>query len=237
MNSYGSMKELTVEERPPRPSLVLAVVSAAVFMASLDLFVVNVAFPDIQEQFGGTSLANLSWVLNGYTIVFASLLVPLGRAADRLGRKRFFIGGLLLFVLSSALAATAPSVEALVGARVVQAVGAAALMPTSLALLLAEIPLQKRAGASGIGAAPGGIAAAAGPPLGGLLVEASWRWVFLINLPIGLAAAYFASRVLRESKDPVHARRADMAGAALLTASVAALSLGLVKAPDWGWGD
>src|SRR3954447_960129 len=237
MNPYGSIKELTVQDRPPRPSLVLAVVSAAVFMASLDLFVVNVAFPDIEEQFGGTSLANLSWVLNGYTIVFASLLVPLGRAADRLGRKRFFIGGLLLFVLSSALAATAPSIEALVAARVVQAVGAAALMPTSLALLLAEIPLEKRAGAIGVWAATGGIVAAAGPPLGGLLVEASWRWVFLINLPIGLAAAVAASRVLRESSDPAHARRADGLGAALLTAAVALLALGLVKAPDWGWAN
>src|SRR4051812_49479523 len=129
-----------MEDRSARTGPVLAVVSAAVFMASLDLFVVNIAFPDIQRDFHGTSLANLSWILNGYTIVFASLLVPLGRAADRLGRKRFFIGGLLLFVLSSALAATAPSVEALVAARVVQAVGAAALMPTSLALLIAEIP-------------------------------------------------------------------------------------------------
>src|SRR3954462_11271153 len=231
------MKELTMEDQPPRPSLVLAVVSAAVFMASLDLFVVNVAFPDIQEQFGGTSLANLSWVLNGYTIVFASLLVPLGRAADRLGRKRFFLGGLLLFVLSSAAAAAAPSVDTLVAARVVQAVGAAALMPTSLALLLAEIPLAKRTTAIGIWAATGGIAAAAGPPLGGLLVEASWRWVFLINLPVGLAAAFAATRVLRESRDPEHARSPDALGAGLLTAAVALLALGLVKAPDWGWGN
>src|SRR3954462_4757838 len=231
------MKELTMEDQPPRPSLVLAVVSAAVFMASLDLFVVNVAFPDIQEQFGGTSLANLSWVLNGYTIVFASLLVPLGRAADRLGRKRFFLGGLLLFVLSSAAAAAAPSVDTLVAARVVQAVGAAALMPTSLALLLAEIPLPKRATAIGIWAATGGIAAAARPPLGGLLVEASWRWVFLINLPVGLAAAFAATRVLRESKDPEHARNPDAVGAGLLTTAVALLALGFVKAPAWGWGN
>jgi EmrB/QacA subfamily drug resistance transporter len=226
-----------MEDRPVRTGAVLAVVSAAVFMASLDLFVVNVAFPDIQRDFGGTSLANLSWVLNGYTIVFASLLVPLGRAADRLGRRRFFVGGLLLFVASSAAAAAAPSIVTLVAARVVQAVGAAALMPTSLALLLAEIPLEKRANAIGIWAATGGIAAAAGPPLGGLLVEASWRWVFLINLPVGLAAAVAASRVLRESSDPEHARRPDAAGAALLTAAVGLLALGLVKAPDWGWAN
>src|SRR4051794_6888056 len=220
-----------------RTGRVLAVVSVAVFMASLDLFVVNIAFPDIQKDFTGASLAGLSWVLNAYTIVFAALLVPFGRAADRIGRRRVFIGGLLLFVAASAAAAAAPSVDTLVAARAIQAVGAAALMPTSLALLLAEIPLERRATAIGIWAATGGIAAAAGPPLGGLLVEASWRWVFLINVPIGLAAAWFASRVLRESRDPAHARRADMLGVALLTASVAGLALGLVKAPDWGWAD
>jgi EmrB/QacA subfamily drug resistance transporter len=226
-----------MEERKVRTGPALAVVSAAVFMASLDLFIVNIAFPDIAKEFHGTTLANLSWVLNGYTIVFASLLVPLGRLADRLGRRRFFVGGLLLFVAASAAAAAAPSIEALVAARVVQAVGAAALMPTSLALLLAEIPLSKRATAIGIWAATGGIAAAAGPPLGGLLVEASWRWVFLINVPIGLAAAFAATRVLRESSDPEHARRPDMLGAALLTTAVGLLALGLVKAPDWGWTD
>jgi EmrB/QacA subfamily drug resistance transporter len=224
-------------EKKPRTGPVLAVVSAAVFMASLDLFVVNVAFPDIQRDFAGSTLADLSWVLNGYTIVFAALLVPLGRAADRIGRRRVFVGGLLLFVAASAAAAAAPSVGTLVAARIVQALGAAALMPTSLALLIAAVPLEKRAGAIGLWAATGGIAAAAGPPLGGLLVEASWRWVFLINLPVGLAAAYFSSRVLTESRDPVHAQRADMLGAVILTASVALLALGLVKAPDWAWGN
>src|SRR3954467_4939662 len=117
MNPLGSMRELTVEDRPTRTGPVLAVVSAAVFMASLDLFVVNIAFPDIQRDFHGTSLANLSWVLNGYTIVFASLLVPLGPAADRIGRRRVFVGGLLLFVAASAAAAAAPSIETLVAAR------------------------------------------------------------------------------------------------------------------------
>src|SRR4051795_3950851 len=225
-----------MEDRPVRTGAVMAVVSAAVFMASLDLFVVNIAFPDIQRDFTGSSLAGLSWVLNGYTIVFAALLVPIGRAADRLGRRRVFVGGLLLFVAASAAAAASPSLDTLIAARVVQAVGAAALMPTSLALLLSDIPVEKRATAIGIWAATGGIAAAAGPPLGGLLVEASWRWVFLINLPVGLAAAFFAMRVLSESSDPEHARRPDALGAALLTAAVGLLTLGLVKAPVWGWG-
>src|SRR4051794_20929798 len=238
-NRVSSLKELTMRstKTQPRTGRVLAIVSAAVFMASLDLFVVNIAFPDIQKEFEGSTLAGLSWVLNGYTIVFASLLVPFGRAADRLGRRRVFVGGLLLFVAASAAAAAAPSVDTLVAARVVQAVGAAALMPTSLALLLSEVPLEKRSAAIGIWAATGGVAAALGPPLGGLLVQASWRWVFLINLPIGLAAAFLASRVLTESSDPEHARRPDTLGALVLTLAVGLLALGFVKAPEWGWGD
>ena len=227
----SSLREPTTRTGP-----VIAVVSAAVFMASLDLFVVNVAFPELEREFAGSSLANLSWILNAYTIVFASLLVPFGRAADRIGRRRLFLGGLLLFVSASAAAAIAPSVEALVAARVIQAVGAAAIMPTSLALLLAAVPLDKRGAAIGIWAATGGIAAAAGPPLGGLLVEVSWRLVFLINVPVGIAAAYVGARVLSESKDPEHARTPDMVGAALLTVAVGTLALGLVKGPDWGWG-
>src|SRR3954464_1091052 len=108
---------------PNRRWKVLAVVSIAVFMSSLDLFIVNIAFPDMQADFGGTSLASLSWVLNAYAIVFAALLVPAGRSADRLGRRRSFLGGLAVFTLASALCAAAPSVGVLVAARVLQAVG------------------------------------------------------------------------------------------------------------------
>src|SRR4051812_42451532 len=114
---------------------VLIVVSAAVFMASLDLFIVNIAFPAIERDFGGTSLASLSWVLNAYAIVFAALLVPAGRTADRLGRKRSFIAGLVLFTVASALCAAAPNVELLIGARVLQAVGAASVVPAAPAPL------------------------------------------------------------------------------------------------------
>ena len=216
---------------------VLAVVSVAVFVASLDLFIVNVAFPDIERDFSGASVASLSWVLNAYAIVFAALLVPLGRLADRAGRRRVFLSGLSVFLAGSALCGVAPSVATLVAARIVQAVGAAALMPTSLALLLPEFPPQKRAAAIGVWAAVGGVAAAAGPPLGGLLVEGSWRLVFLVNLPVGLAAGVAAVRLLRESRDEAHAQPLDLLGTALLAGSVALLALGLVEAPDWGWGD
>src|SRR3954447_12242944 len=139
---------------------VAMVVCVGVFVSSLDLFIVNIAFPDLRADFPATSLAGLSWVLNAYAIVFAALLVPAGRLADRFGRRRGFIGGLGLFLVGSALCGLAPSVEALVAARVVQAVGAAFLMPTSLGLLLPEFPPDKRAAAIGVWAAVGGVAAA-----------------------------------------------------------------------------
>ncbi|HEX2084265.1 MAG TPA: DHA2 family efflux MFS transporter permease subunit [Solirubrobacteraceae bacterium] len=215
---------------------VLLVVSVAVFMASLDLFIVNIAFPEIARDFGGADVADLSWVLNAYAIVFAALLVAAGRLADRVGRRRGFLAGLLLFLAGSALSGAAPSLETLIAARVLQATGAAVLLPTSLALLLPEFRAEERATAIGIWAAVGGIAAAAGPPIGGLLVEGSWRLVFLVNVPIGLVTLALGVRVLRESRDE-DARWPDWTGAAVLSVAVGSLALGLVKAPEWGWGD
>jgi EmrB/QacA subfamily drug resistance transporter len=215
---------------------VLIVVSTAVFMASLDLFIVNIAFPAIERDFGGTSLASLSWILNAYAIVFAALLVPAGRTADRLGRKRSFIAGLAVFTAASALCAAAPNVELLVAARILQAIGAASLFPTSLALLLPEFPAEERRRAVSIWAAVGAVAAAAGPPIGGLLVQAGWQLVFLVNVPIGLTLLVFALRTLSESREPAGAPRPDLGGAALLTAAIGVLALGIVKSSDWGWG-
>ncbi|WP_320671114.1 MFS transporter [Patulibacter defluvii] len=219
-----------------RPGVVLLVVAAAVFLASLDLFIVNVAFPDIEQRFAGSSIGTLSWVLNGYAIVFAALLVPTGRIADRVGRRAVFLAGLLVFVLASAACAAAWSVAALVAFRAVQATGAALLMATSLALLLDAFPPERRAGAIGAWAAVGGVAAALGPPLGGLLVELSWRWVFLVNLPVGIAALVVGLRVLRESRDEHDRRWPDALGTGLLLAGVAAVAWALVEAPDHGWG-
>jgi EmrB/QacA subfamily drug resistance transporter len=220
-----------------QPSRVLLIVSVATFMASLDLFIVNIAFPDIARSFGGESDASLSWVLNAYAIVFAALLVPAGRLADLVGRRRVFLSGMLLFTVASALCALAPSVGWLIAARALQALGGAALMPTSLALLLVAVPPERRHGAVALWAASGAVAAAAGPPLGGLLVQASWHWVFLVNLPVGLVTVIAGARTLPESRDPAARRLPDLLGAALLTAGVALFTLGLVKGPAWGWGD
>ena len=219
----------------PHRYRVLVIVSVAALVASLDLFIVNIAFPSIKHDFSGTSDATLSWVLSAYAIVMAALLVPAGRLADLLGRKRLFMGGLITFVGASALCAAAPGPGWLIGARILQAAGGAILMPTSLALLLAEFLPKQRALAVAVWSATGAVAAAAGPPVGGLLVQASWRWVFLVNLPIGLVTAVLAARVLRESRDPDGKRFPDLAGAALLVLASSALMLAIVQGQSWGW--
>lgn len=215
---------------------VVGVLSLAVFMSSLDLFIVNLAFPYIGREYTGTSLSSLSWVLNGYTIVFAAVLVPAGRWADRVGRRRLFVAGLVAFSFGSLLCGLAPGVPELIGARVIQAVGAGLMVPASLSLLLAAVPAASRARAIGTWSALGALGAALGPVIGGSLVQISWRWVFWINLPVGLAAVLLASRVIPESKDERVQGRPDLLGAGLLAAAVGLIALALVEAPDWGWG-
>src|SRR6201995_5579002 len=183
-----------------RKWIVSLVVCTGVFMSSLDLFIVNIAFPSISKHFGGASLGSLSWILSAYAIVFAALLVPAGRWADAVGRKRAFLLGLGISVAASAACALAPSVGFLVVARIVQAAGGALMLPTSLGLMLPEFEPEKRHVAIGIWAASGGIAAAAGPPLVGLRVKADWRGVFLVHIPIGLAALLAGARTLRERR-------------------------------------
>ena len=214
---------------------VLMVVVAGVFMAGLDLFIVNIAFPQIRIDFAGTGLGALSWVLNAYTIVFAAFLVVAGRWSDAFGRKRSFLLGVGLFTAASAACAAAPSIGFLVAVRAVQGLGAALLMPASLGLLLPEFPPERRHVAIGAWAAVGGIAAAAGPPLGGLLVQASWRWVFLVNVPVGLAALVAGWRVLRERRH-AEASAPDFLGAGVLTVAVAGLVAAIVQGQQWGWG-
>ncbi len=224
------------EARPRQTGMIVAVLALAVFMSSLDLFIVNLAFPYIGREYQGTSLSSLSWVLNAYTIVFAAVLVPAGRWADRIGRRKVFMAGLIGFTAGSLICGLAPGVPELIGARIIQAAGAGLMVPASLSLLLASVPAPARAKAIGAWAAFGALGAALGPVVGGSLVELSWRWVFWINIPVGLVAIAMTTRAVPESRDEHITRRPDVAGAGLLAASVGLLAFGLVKAPDWGWG-
>jgi EmrB/QacA subfamily drug resistance transporter len=218
-----------------RKWLVALIVCVGVFMSSLDLFIVNIAFPAISRHFHGTSLGSLSWILSAYAIVFAALLVPAGRWADAFGRKRVFLTGLAVFIAASAACALAPSVDVLIGARVVQAAGGALMLPTSLGLMLPEFGPHERHAAIGVWAATGGIAAASGPPLGGLLVQADWRLVFLVNIPVGLAGLGLGLRTLVERRE-AGALRPDVLGAGALMVAIGALVVAIVKGQEWGWG-
>ena len=212
----------------------LLIVCAGVVLASLDLFIVNVALPDMAADLHERGLGDLSWVLNAYAIVYAALLVLFGRLSERYPRELGFLLGVAVFTAASAACGAATSVPMLVAFRIVQAAGAALLTPTSHGLVLATSSPEHRHGAVRAWTAIGGLAAALGPVVGGLLVAASWRWVFFVNVPIGLLAIVVGWRRLPR----VAGHRVpfpDGLGAVLITAGVAALSLGLVKGEDWGW--
>ena len=217
------------------PRQVLVITCAGVVLASLDLFIVNVALPQIARDLGASNLGELSWILNGYAIVYASLLVFFGRLADRYRRDRAFLLGVAIFTAASAACAASTSVGMLIVFRLVQAAGAALLTPTSLGLVLASYPPERRQGAVRAWTAIGGMSAAVGPVVGGLLVAASWRWVFLINVPVGITALIVGWRRLPHV--PGHpSERPSALGVVLATTGVAALTFGLVKGSDWGWG-
>jgi EmrB/QacA subfamily drug resistance transporter len=226
---------VTAGDGHPQRRLVLVVLCGVAFMAQFDLFVVNVALPAMGRSFPGQGLGALSWVLNAYAIVFAAFLVPAGRLADHFGRRRFLLGGVATFTLASALCAVSPSLPVLVAARAVQAVGAAMIVPTSLGLLLPTFPRRQHNLVVGIWAGVAAIAASSGPPVGGLLVEASWRWVFLINVPIGLAMLAGGRMVLPEIRASAGARLPDPVSILTALAAITALTLGTVQGSSWGW--
>ena len=222
--------------RVASPRAVLAVAVLGTFMAFVDATIVNIAIPDIASDFSVKSLSSVSWVLNAYNIVFAAFLVAGGQLADLLGRRRLFVLALLTFTVASALCAAAPSLGLLVAARIVQAAGAALLVPSSLAIVLAAHGSGERMHAVSLWAAVAALAAGVGPPLGGLLITASdWRLVFLVNIPVGIAALVLAKRVLIESRAPGRRRMPDLLGGAVLALAIASLVLGIVKGEEWGW--
>jgi EmrB/QacA subfamily drug resistance transporter len=220
------------------PLVVLATTSLAVFAVFLDTTILFVAFPAIRADFSSVGAASLSWVLNAYTIVFAALLIPAGRLADRVGRRRTFLWAVVLFTGASMLCGIAPSAGLLVLARVLQSVGAAALVPASLALVLQTFPREKVPVAVAIWGAIGAVAGAAGPTLGALVVEHfGWRWAFFINLPVGVFSFVVGRRVLPEWREQHPGRLPDPWGVVLLGGGLALAAYAIVQTDEWGWLD
>lgn len=215
--------------------LTLAAACFGFFMVILDTTVVNVALPSLQLTVGA-SLSGLQWVVDGYTLVFASLLLLTGALSDRFGSKRVFLAGLLIFTLASALCAASPTLELLITARVLQGMGAALLVPASLAIITFAYPEERtRAQAIGVWAAIAAIAAAAGPVIGGLLVEsAGWRTVFLINVPVGLLGTVLTARLV-SVETSLSRHSLDGWGQLTSITALAALTVALIEGGPLGW--
>jgi EmrB/QacA subfamily drug resistance transporter len=204
-------------------------------VAFLDGTVVNVALPAIGRDLGA-GLTGQQWVLDGYLLTLSALLLFGGAAGDRYGRRRVFVGGLVVFTVASLGCGLSPTVGWLIGARLVQGVGAAALVPGSLALIDTGITEKDRGRAVGIWAGMSGVTTALGPFIGGWLVDAaSWRWVFFLNIPLAAAAVWIAARHIPESRDATSLGRMDILGAAAVTLGLAGVTYALIEAPSRGW--
>jgi EmrB/QacA subfamily drug resistance transporter len=216
---------------------VLVIASFAAFVVFLDTTIVNIAFPALKRAFPGEPTSAISWVLNAYNIVFAALLIAAGQLADRYSRRGLFLTGLILFTLASGCCSIAPSLGALIACRVLQGAGAAILIPTGMALLLAAFPAAEQIRAIALLAAVSGVAFAAGPSIGGLLIHTvGWRGIFLVNLPVGLLTLLLAHRSIRPVHEPARrARLPDLTGALLMLVGVGLLALAIVQGNSWGW--
>lgn len=218
------------------PWAILAVLCLGLFMILLDGTIVNVALPRIMSSFE-TDLSGVEWVMNAYVLAFAVLLVTLGRFGDLYGRRRLFTAGMALFTAASLACGLAPGIGWLIAFRVVQGIGGAAMMPATLSIIPAVFPPQRRGAAMGIWGGVSGLATAIGPSLGGLIVDgASWRWIFLINLPIGVAGILLGLRIIPESKNPAAVDTLDLPGVGLISAALFCLTFALVEGQKLGWG-
>jgi len=221
-----------VSKRLPLPTVL--VTSAAIFMVSLDNLVVTNALASIRADLGA-SLEALEWTVNAYTLAFAVFLLTGAALGDRFGRRRVFVAGLVLFTSASAAAALAPGTGALIAARAVQGLGAAIIAPLSLTLLSAAVPAERRGMAIGLWSGVSGLGVALGPLVGGAVIEGiSWQWIFWLNVPIGVALAPLAARLLAESRGP--ARRLDLPGVVLASTGLLGVVYGVVRGNPAGWG-
>jgi EmrB/QacA subfamily drug resistance transporter len=236
MTELTTPPEVSISSRRRRTIFVVTALGA--FMASLDLSIVNVAFPALEKAFSHDTRASLSWVITGYSIIFGSLLVVAGRTADRIGSRRVFFFGLGVFCFGSLLCGIAPSVATLIIGRVIQGAGAAAVLPASLGLLLTSYSKEQRSQVVALWGGIGALAVATGPSLGAVLITAfSWRAAFYVNLPVGLIAWLVGRRVLVKSNGTGSTSSPDYPGVALLSISLALLVLAISEGPSWGWSN
>ncbi len=235
--SQGAQSAVGADARVSRQAWkILGATSLTNFVAGLDLSMVNVAVPNIQETFPTASTADVSWVLTFYMLVYAGFLITAGRIADRFGRLRVLNAGLICFLAGSALAVVAPTLPILVATRGIQGVGVAMMAPASLGLTVAAWPEHRRATAVAIWSSTLALSSAVGPILGGLLIEAgSWRWAFALNVPMALLTLAWGKRVLSESVLDPEARTPDLIGAVLLGGATAGIALAIVQGREWGW--
>jgi MFS transporter, DHA2 family, methylenomycin A resistance protein len=237
-----STTEPTAIHRPGHPERatagsVMALISVCLgfFVIQLDVTIVNVALPAIQREIGG-SLAGLQWVIDAYTLALASIMLTAGSAADRIGARRVFAYGLTAFAAGSAACAAAPALGVLIAARAIQGLGASALLPCSLALIVHQFPDPRaRARALGVWGGMGSLGVAAGPVIGGVLVSlVGWRSIFLVNVPVCLLTVFLLRRYVRESP-PNPSRRPDVPGTLLGVVSLACLTAAFITAGQRGW--
>ena len=218
-----------------RKWLTLAAVSFGLFMIMLDNTVVNVALPSIQRDLG-IGLSELQWIVTGYALTFAALMLIGGKLADLLGRRLMFVTGLAIFTLASLACGLAGSGDVLIGARIVQGVGAALMNPATLSIIAATFPPAQRGTAIGIWAGVSALALAIGPLVGGLITDNfDWSWIFYVNIPVGILAIVASFLFIDESRDESEEQRLDLPG--LLTSSIGlfALTYGLIEANTYGW--
>jgi EmrB/QacA subfamily drug resistance transporter len=233
----------TTDGRSTRgPWVILAVLCLGLFMILLDGTIVNIAIPHIQTYYS-TSFSNIEWVMNAYILAFAVLLVTMGRFGDLWGRRRLFVGGMVLFTLGSLACGLAPSIDLLIAFRVVQGIGGAAMMPSTLSIISDVFPAGKRGAAMGVWGGVSGLASGLGPVLGGIIIQyvtwpsvaGSWRWIFLVNIPVGIVGVVLALRLVPESKNPTAVQTLDLPGVGLISASLFCLTFALIEGQKYGW--
>ena len=224
------------EHEHGHPGIVLATLALASVMSVMNLFVVNVALNDIGAHLH-SSLSDVAWVLNAYALFFGALLVPAGRFSDKYGQKNVFMLGLAVFTIASLACAVSPDLWVLIVFRCVQGIGAAMLIPSSLGLVLTTMPPARVKRSVRLWAVSGAAAGAIGPVLGGLLTSLSWRWIFLINLPIGITAIAVTWKMIPNVRHDRSTKMPDPIGSLMAILTIGAISFGLLNGHTWGWGN